>query len=110
LKSLFAQNVSDVTVIIVRSTTVVFHSHRFLVSGVGSHNDVAQHQYKSHGINTPETRKPMAVKNYSCAADDGCCDVRNMLSELTFQENCAFSWTKIKIFVTKMYGTTNIKN
>jgi hypothetical protein len=26
------------------------------------------------------SQKPMAVKNYSCANDDGCCDVRNMLS------------------------------
>jgi hypothetical protein len=34
VKSLFAQHVSDVTASIVRSTTVVFHSHRFLVSGV----------------------------------------------------------------------------
>jgi hypothetical protein len=34
LKSLFGQHVSDVTAFIFRSTTVVFHSHRFLVSGV----------------------------------------------------------------------------
>jgi hypothetical protein len=34
LKSLFAQHVSDVTASIISSTTVVFHSHRFLVSGV----------------------------------------------------------------------------
>jgi hypothetical protein len=34
LKSLFAQHVSDVTAYIITSTTVVFHSHRFLVSGV----------------------------------------------------------------------------
>jgi hypothetical protein len=42
-------------------------------------DDVSQHHYKSHGINKPETKKPMAV-HYSCAPDDGCCDVRNMLS------------------------------
>jgi hypothetical protein len=34
LKGFFAQHVSDVTASIIRSTTVVFHSHRFLVSGV----------------------------------------------------------------------------
>jgi hypothetical protein len=34
LKNVFAQHVSDVTASIIRSITVVFHSHRFLVSGV----------------------------------------------------------------------------
>jgi hypothetical protein len=34
LKSLFAQHITDVTTPISRSTSAVFHSHRFLVSGV----------------------------------------------------------------------------
>jgi hypothetical protein len=72
LKSLLAQHVSDVTASIVKITTVVY-SHRFLVSGVfipcdlywcwatsslyhGQFQSLAQHQYKSHGINTPETK------------------------------------------------------
>jgi hypothetical protein len=54
LKGLLARHVSDVTV-----WNWPWYS-----------DDVSQHQYKSHGINIPETKKPMAV-HYSCAPDDG---------------------------------------
>jgi hypothetical protein len=57
----------------------------------------------------------MAVKNHSCAADDGCCDVRNMLREYTFQEHrilyiiLYIHLDYNKIYVTKLYGTTDFK-
>jgi hypothetical protein len=55
LKSLLAQHVSDVTASIVRSTAVVY-SHRFFGFWcVYSSDKVSKHNYKSHGINTPET-------------------------------------------------------
>jgi hypothetical protein len=98
LKSLFAQHVSDVKASIIRSTTVVFHSHRFLVSGVFILCDLywcralslklaviqwwwgptpIQVTWNKHTRN----QKSMAVKNYCCAPDDGCCDIQNMLSK-----------------------------
>jgi hypothetical protein len=43
-------------------------------------SDVAKHQYKAHGINTPKP-KTYGCINYSSASDDGRCDVRSMLSE-----------------------------
>jgi hypothetical protein len=97
LKSLLAQHVSDVTASIVRSTPVVFHRHRFLVSGVFSARDLYwcwapsslyHGQFQTDAVTSETCWDNKLVKN---------------------TRNRTFSWTRIKTFVTNMYGTTNIK-
>jgi hypothetical protein len=91
LKSLLAQHVSDVISTIVRSTTVVY-SHRFfgflcvysmrlvMVFQSETDRDIVTMCPNIITSRTEQThQKPIAV-HYSCGPDNGCCDVRNMLS------------------------------